>query len=113
MGVPIGTSAHPIHFAKTEAVYTFVRDYFQQEGYPPTLRDIAQGCDLSHTTVVNHLHLLGLLGLVRRAPGKARSVRLVDHDRAARLLTRLARQPATSFLEILLPLAVTAMPETE
>ncbi len=69
------------HFATSEVVYTFIRDYLAQEGYAPSLNDIARGCGLGRTTVLYHLHRLKQWGLIRRAPGKARSIVLVDEAR--------------------------------
>lgn len=68
------------YFAKTEAVYTFIRDYAGQEGFAPSLRDIAHGCGLGRTTVLYHLHRLLQWGLIRRSPGKARTIILVDSE---------------------------------
>src|SRR5262245_14323535 len=75
---------HLAHYAQTEAVYAFIRDYVWQEGFSPSLRDIAQGCRLGRTTVLYHLHRLLQWGLIRRAPGKARSIILVDDERKTR-----------------------------
>lgn len=68
------------HSAQTEAVYAFIRDYVWQEGYAPSIREIAQGCRLGRTTVLYHLHRLVQWRLIRRSPGKARTIILVDSD---------------------------------
>jgi repressor LexA len=74
------SSEKRLHFGKTEAVYTYLRNYIEQEGYPPTIRDIAQGLAMGRTTVIYHLHRLTQLGLIRRASGRARSIRLVERE---------------------------------
>lgn len=68
------------HFAQTEAVYGFIRDYIGQEGYAPSIRDIAHGCRLGHMMVLYHLHRLLQWGLIRRSPGKARTIILVNTE---------------------------------
>jgi repressor LexA len=80
-------------FARTEAVYAFIRAYLEQEGYPPSLRDIARGCGLGLTTANYHLSRLVKLGLIRRASGRARSIRLVENEMAAQMLIEMT-QPA-------------------
>jgi SOS-response transcriptional repressor LexA len=109
---PTHSGSKLLHFARTEAVYTFIRDYLQREGYPPSLRDIADGCGIGLTTANYHLHRLMELGLIRRASGQARSIRLVENEIVARLLTRLAQQPTSSILAAL-PLLAAATQETE
>lgn len=88
-------------FTRTEAVYAFIRDYIEQEGYPPSLRDIARGCGLGLTTANYHLSRLVQLGLIRRASGQARSLRLVETEDAAQLLTKLAQPPTARLAEAL------------
>jgi repressor LexA len=64
-----------------KAVYHFVRDFIETEGYSPSLREIADGCYLSMGSVTRYLDKLELRGLIYREPGKARSIRLLDPKR--------------------------------
>jgi SOS-response transcriptional repressor LexA len=89
------SSGKRLHFGKTEAVYTYLRDYIEQEGYPPSIRDIAQGCAMGRTTVIYHLHRLTQLGMIRRASGRARSIRLVEGEHQAPSASQLAVAAAT------------------
>lgn len=67
-----------IHCTTTEEVYGFVRDYRRREGFAPSIREIAEGCGIGLATVVYHLKRLGKWGFIKRAPGKARSLLLVE-----------------------------------
>lgn len=52
------------HYTMTEVVYGFIRDYAYQEGFPPTLADIAEGCGLKRATTVEHLRRLRHWGFI-------------------------------------------------
>ena len=65
-----------VHYSMTEVVYVFIRDYVRREGFAPSLRDIAEGCDLGLTTVVCHLNRLRKWGFIKRSP--THSILLVD-----------------------------------
>lgn len=60
-------------------IYEFVVDYIQQHGYPPTIREIADGVYLSSTASV-HTQLLRLFkeGILETdtATGSARAIRV-------------------------------------
>lgn len=61
-----------------QAVYAFVRRYIDEQGYPPSLAEIADQCGLGLGTVVRHLNRLEVQGRVVRAHGKSRSIRLAS-----------------------------------
>jgi len=66
----------------TAHVLDFLKKFKRRRGYLPTYREIAEGCELSSTSVADyHLRLLEDRGLVRRTPGIARG--LVITGRAA------------------------------
>lgn len=37
---------------RQERIWHFIADHIDRRGYPPTVRDIATGCDISSTSVV-------------------------------------------------------------
>jgi repressor LexA len=73
----------PTHYTTSEVVYGFIQDYVHQEGFPPSLSEIAEGCGLDISTVVYHLKRLRLWGFIRQTSGKARRILLVDNVRRA------------------------------
>jgi DNA-binding MarR family transcriptional regulator len=80
-------------------VYTFVRRFIEHNGYAPSFREIADGVGLaSLSSVFYHLESLENRGLLRRTPGRARSIVLrpqtryleIEPDKAATLKRMLA-----------------------
>jgi SOS-response transcriptional repressor LexA len=59
-------------------VYLFLKDYIRKHTYPPTLREIGQGCFLSVSAVTRHLDRLEGQGKIKREPGRARGITLTD-----------------------------------
>ena len=64
--------------ATTEAVYSFVCEYFENYKCSPTIREIAQGCYLAHTSVPPHLKKLVKEGRLSKEPYKQRSLSLPE-----------------------------------
>lgn len=59
------------------AVCDYIRDYTAREGFPPTIRELAQGLGRSSQTVMCCLGVLEAQGRLVRVPGKARGLRLL------------------------------------
>jgi len=58
-------------------VYVFLCAHIIRRGYAPTVREMMQGLDLhSANTIAHHLDRLEACGLIERAPGRARAIRL-------------------------------------
>ena len=72
---------------RQEQVLEFIRESVRANGYPPTVREICVGLDLSAPSTV-HVHLANLerLGFIRRDPTKPRALELVQELRPARPL---------------------------
>lgn len=65
--------------ARQELMVQFIRDFMQENGLPPTVRDIQKACDISSTSVVDYnLRLLQRDGYLRRRPDVARGIELLD-----------------------------------
>ena len=64
----------------TDQIYTFIRAYKAKHGYPPSQEEIAQACYRSRPVIVRHLDRLEMQGKIRREPGKARGIQLVEDD---------------------------------
>jgi repressor LexA len=67
-------------FSETrERILKFIRDFIEDRGYAPTIRDILRGCHLSSTAVVqHHLNVLEKEGRIHRDPEVFRSIQLAD-----------------------------------
>jgi SOS-response transcriptional repressor LexA len=61
----------------TVQVWKFLAAYIDEQGYPPTLAEIAQGCHVSRTTVERHLMKLDGRGVIELHQG-ARAIKLVE-----------------------------------
>jgi repressor LexA len=72
-------------------IFDYVRQYGEEHGYPPTVRDIGKAIGLTSSSTV-HAHLANLekLGLLKRDPTKPRAIEvLVDKAKAAVVPTGL------------------------
>ncbi len=65
-----------------ELVFEYVRGYIEQQGYPPTMRDIARACQLSPGAVLYNLDKLEAWGWLTRQPHAARSLRILRAKKA-------------------------------
>src|SRR6186997_2828393 len=64
-------------------IWSFLVDYVERHGYPPTVREIGEAVGLaSPSTVHAHLANLERAGLLRRDPTKPRALELVGRKRA-------------------------------
>jgi repressor LexA len=67
---------------RQRAILEYVREYIEQHGYPPTVREIGEAVGLrSPSTVHAHLAQLERAGLLRRDPTKPRALELADRRR--------------------------------
>jgi repressor LexA len=69
---------------RQQEIFDFIRQYSEEHGYPPTVRDIGKAVGLASSSTV-HAHLANLekLGLLRRDPTKPRAMELLDRAGAA------------------------------
>jgi len=64
-----------------ERILEYIRLFFEERGYAPTVRDILKGCNISSTSLVQyHLNILEKEGQIRRDPEVFRSIQLVEKD---------------------------------
>jgi repressor LexA len=64
---------------KQQRIIEFLRDFLEEHDYPPSIRDIQQGCDISSTSVVDYnLKRLEEKGLIRRDREVSRAIELLD-----------------------------------
>ncbi|MBQ8991915.1 hypothetical protein IJ103_01280 [Candidatus Saccharibacteria bacterium] len=64
---------------KQTAVYDFIKSFIEEHNYSPSYRDIVAGLGLSSVSAVaEHVENLVRLGALRKNPGEARSLEIVD-----------------------------------
>ncbi len=61
----------------SDLVFDYVCDYIARHGYPPSMRNIARGCQMSVSAVLYNLDKLEAWGWLTREPGVARSLRIL------------------------------------
>lgn len=67
---------------KQARILTFLKDYTAWRSYPPTVREITDGCGLSSASVaLYNLRILERKGYLTRKPGIARGIALTNRGR--------------------------------
>jgi repressor LexA len=70
---------------KQKRILNFTRKFLDSRGYPPTVRDIVTGCDISSTSVVAYnLARLESAGYIRRHADISRGIELLTNQRSYR-----------------------------
>jgi repressor LexA len=65
--------------AKQQGILEFMRRFIDEHDYPPSIRDIQIGCDISSTSVVDYnLKALERMGFIRRDREVSRAIELLD-----------------------------------
>ena len=65
--------------AKQQKILDFLRSFIREKDYPPSIRDIQLGCEISSTSVVDYnLKALERLGYIRRDREVSRAIELLD-----------------------------------
>lgn len=68
--------------AKRENILKFIKDFIDRNEYPPTVRDIQGGCQISSTSVVDYnLKALEREGLIRRHRDISRGIEILGEGR--------------------------------
>ncbi len=63
---------------KQQRILTFMREFVEDNSYPPSIRDILSGCGISSTSVVDYnLKALERLGYIRRDREVSRAIQLL------------------------------------
>ena len=62
---------------RQQRIIEFIRQFWADKGYPPTIRDIVYGCEVSSTSVVNYnLNILEREGYIKRDREVSRGIKL-------------------------------------
>jgi len=68
---------------KQRRIIGFLQSFWEDRGYPPTVRDIVYGCEISSTSVVDYnLDILQREGYIRRHSGVSRGIELLSRTTA-------------------------------
>jgi repressor LexA len=68
---------------KQQDIIDFISRFWEERGYPPTIRDIVNGCGISSTSVVDYnLNILERAGYIRRHPEVSRGIELLTRPLA-------------------------------
>lgn len=66
---------------RRQRILDYIHEFIQENGLPPTVRDIQKACDVSSTSVVDYnLRLLNRDGYLNRRPDVARGIELLDEE---------------------------------
>jgi len=70
---------------KQRQIIKFIHSFYENRGYPPTIRDIVSGCSISSTSVVAYnLNILEQKGYIRRHGEIARGIELITPPAVSR-----------------------------
>lgn len=65
--------------ARRQRILEFIHNFIEENGLPPTVRDIQKACEISSTSVVDYnLRILNRDGYLNRRPDVARGIELLD-----------------------------------
>ncbi|HLF70854.1 MAG TPA: transcriptional repressor LexA [Dehalococcoidia bacterium] len=68
---------------KQQAILRFIRHFIEDKDYPPSIRDIQEGCSISSTSVVDYnLKALERMGHIKRDREVSRAIELVGRKRS-------------------------------
>ena len=66
---------------KQKSIIGFIRQFVEDKGYPPSIRDIVVGCGISSTSVANYnLNILEREGYIRRQRDISRGIELLPRS---------------------------------
>ncbi|MEM4723456.1 MAG: transcriptional repressor LexA [Candidatus Hadarchaeum sp.] len=72
---------------RQRTILEFIRKFVQENGYPPTIREIGRAANISSTSVVNYnLNILQAKGYIQRHREVSRGVKLLDTNVLQRTL---------------------------
>ena len=79
---------------RQQEIWSFLVEYVDRHGYPPTVREIGEAVGLaSPSTVHAHLANLERAGLLKRDPTKPRALELVGRDKLESAVAQLPKLP--------------------
>ena len=75
---------------KQSEIYSYLKSYTENKGYPPSIREICEAVSLSSTSTVHgHLKRLEKKGLIKRDPTKPRALEIIELNEAKRKMIKI------------------------
>ena len=79
---------------RQQQIYDFIKEYQQEKGYPPSVREMAAAVGLSSPSTVHaHLSALEARGLLKRDATKPRALELFNEDGSSVSLPKQEAEP--------------------
>lgn len=70
-------SGYQAGIQRRQRIFDFIERFIENRRYPPSVREIAAGCEISSTSVVaHHLDILEEDGVIKREPGRSRTIQI-------------------------------------
>lgn len=63
---------------RQDQIFNFIRDFFREHGFPPSIREIGSGFKIAPSSVLDHLKALEKKGFIRRLPFKGRCIEILS-----------------------------------
>ena len=94
---------------RQERILQFTKGFIEDQGYPPTVRDIQHACGISSTSVVDYnLNILQREGYLRRSPDISRGIEVLDGSSRRSRTTQI---PMLAYIAAGQPLPVVSVEE--
>lgn len=91
---------------RQQRILEFIRNFMDEHQFPPTVRDIQGGCEISSTSVVDYnLHIMQREGYLKRLPEVSRGIELLDAG-SRRVGRDIVRVPVLANIAAGEPLAI-------
>lgn len=75
---------------RQERILQFITQFIEEQGYPPTVRDIQYACDISSTSVVDYnLNILQREEQIRRSPDISRGIEVLVGSKPGSRITQI------------------------
>lgn len=79
---------------RQQQIYDFIKEYQQEKGYPPSVREMAAAVGLSSPSTVHaHLSALEARGLLKRDATKPRAIELFNEDGSSVSVSKNEEEP--------------------
>ncbi len=92
---------------RQRSILEFIESFRREKDYPPSIRDIQQGCEISSTSVVDYnLKALERMGYIRRDREVSRAIELLDPSGKRRERPRTVPVPLLGRIAAGIPIPV-------
>ena len=97
---------------RCQQILDYLHEFLQDNGLPPTVRDIQKSCDISSTSVVDYnLRLLERDGFIRRRPDVSRGIEVLNDS--GQLVSTTPKIPIIGKIAAGLPIPIFSDANTE